>query len=413
MAISRVGRSFSSSTAVRAVVLLPLVVVVDVLVVVALGLLPLGSIGGLRCDAVLRGGDAKPDRFLAPMIAASRDKLCADASHGRVVVMIFVGLLLLVLGAGAVLAPADRLERFLVRHEQDDAVRDEFRWEDAARAAEARDAQIREERALADARRAAWAQAAEEGGRTPADRRAARVARARAARLEARAKAAAEDGAPKVRKATKAAKAAKTGRAATAGVATTKRAATSKKAAGTTKKATSKKAVTAKKVVTSKAVTAKKATKRATVSTRTKAAKDIGGAPDELVGAPEESPGEFARAPEAASGGPEESAGVPQETIDGPGERLWDMPGGLPPMTDGALGTAEVGAPEVAEAPDTWETTEEVAAFDEPGAEPTVPVEPVARASRPAKSASTVRVRRSGTGRRVTVAPPPEDASAR
>jgi len=199
MANSGLERSISSAPGRRIALLLPLVLIIDLLVVVALGLMPLESIGGLRCDAVLEGGGAKPNALLPGMIAASKDRLCSDASSGRTVVMIGVGLLVLLLGTGAVLAPADRLERFLVRR-GDDADDGDGQWEEARRLDAARQDRLREERSLGDARRHAQARAEEERVKAVQERRAERVARARAARRQAR------SGAPTTKKVTKAAK---------------------------------------------------------------------------------------------------------------------------------------------------------------------------------------------------------------
>lgn len=202
VAISGPDRWISSSPGRRILVLLPLVLALDFVVVLALGLLPLDSIAGLECKAVLRGGGPKPDQTLTASIAARAELLCTDATSGRRLVMIGVGAFVLVLGAGAVLAPADRLEGALVRRQEDEDF--ERRWEEearfeATREADARAARIQEERALGDARREAQERAA-------AERRAERVARARAARLKARAEAPAKKagkGVKKVGKATK------------------------------------------------------------------------------------------------------------------------------------------------------------------------------------------------------------------
>lgn len=127
MARSGVDRWISSSSGRRVTVLLPLVLVLDLFLVLALGLLPLDSISGLRCDALLRGGEPKPDLTLAPMIRASSKRLCSDAASGRRNVLLAVGVMVLLFGAGAVLTPADRLERALVRGGEDDD--DDDRWD--------------------------------------------------------------------------------------------------------------------------------------------------------------------------------------------------------------------------------------------------------------------------------------------
>lgn len=126
MARSGAERWLSTSPGRRIAVLVPLVLILDVLLVIALGLQPLGSISGLRCDALLRGGEPKPDLTLAPMIQASSERLCQDASNGRRNVLLAVGAMVLLFGAGAVLTPADRLERALVPRDDYD---DDDRWE--------------------------------------------------------------------------------------------------------------------------------------------------------------------------------------------------------------------------------------------------------------------------------------------
>ncbi len=126
MARSGVDRWISSSSGRRVTVLLPLVLVLDLFLVLALGLLPLDSISGLRCDAFLRGGEPKPNLTLAPMIRASSKRLCSDAASGRRNLLLAVGVMVLLFGTGAVLTPADRLERALVRGGEDD---DDDRWD--------------------------------------------------------------------------------------------------------------------------------------------------------------------------------------------------------------------------------------------------------------------------------------------
>lgn len=129
MARSGVDRWISSSSGRRVTVLLPLVLVLDLFLVLALGLLPLDSISGLRCDAFLRGGEPKPDLTLAPMIRASSKRLCSDAASGRRNLLLAVGVMVLLFGTGAVLTPADRLERALVRGGEDDDDDDDDRWD--------------------------------------------------------------------------------------------------------------------------------------------------------------------------------------------------------------------------------------------------------------------------------------------
>ncbi len=188
MPLSGPDRWMSSSPGRRVGILLPLVVAVDLIVVLALGLLPLDSIAGLRCDAVLRGGEPKADPSLSPLISIRQGPLCSSAKSGRVLVMLGVGVAILLVGSGAILAPADRLERFLVRRAEDDEAerREEEAWRlEREREAEARESRVREERATAERMAEARAQA-------KADRRADQVARARAARLRARSEAGAE-----------------------------------------------------------------------------------------------------------------------------------------------------------------------------------------------------------------------------
>ena len=124
MAIPR-PESLLSSPGRRIGVLLPLVLVVDLLVVLALGALPLDSIAGLRCEAVLRGGGPEAGLRLTSSIDKRKEILCDDAASGRRVTMLVAGVLVLLIGAGAVLAPADRLERALVRRDEED---DADRW---------------------------------------------------------------------------------------------------------------------------------------------------------------------------------------------------------------------------------------------------------------------------------------------
>jgi len=138
-------------------VLLPLVLVLDLIVVLALGLLPLNSVAGLSCDPLLRGGEARATDRLAAPIRKSADKLCSDAVNGRRGAIIAVGLIVLLFGTGAVFAPADRLERALVRSREED---DDQDWDsapgyDPARAQAEREQRQREELEAAE-RRAAW-----------------------------------------------------------------------------------------------------------------------------------------------------------------------------------------------------------------------------------------------------------------
>ncbi|MEJ7764107.1 MAG: hypothetical protein WKF86_01300 [Acidimicrobiales bacterium] len=120
MAKGKLNRWASSSQARRVILLIPLVLVADLLLVLALGLLPLNSIAGLRCEPLLRGGEPQLDPDLSPRIRVVADKQCADEAAGRRVALVVVGALGLLVGIGAVLAPADRLEGALVQPQEDE-----------------------------------------------------------------------------------------------------------------------------------------------------------------------------------------------------------------------------------------------------------------------------------------------------
>jgi hypothetical protein len=120
VANGKLNRWMSSSQARRVTLLIPLVLVADLLLVLALGLLPLNSIAGLRCEPLLRGGEPQLDPDLSPRIRVVADKQCADEAAGRRVALVVVGALGLLVGIGAVLAPADRLEGALVQPQEDE-----------------------------------------------------------------------------------------------------------------------------------------------------------------------------------------------------------------------------------------------------------------------------------------------------
>lgn len=190
MASSRFGRWISYSPARRMVLLLPLVFAVVAIVVLSIGLLPVKSIAGLECDAVLKGGEPKEDPAVMAPIRVRAEKLCGDATSGRKLAMFGVGIAVLIVGVGAVLAPADRLERYITNAGEAEArYEEEARQAAFARENEARQARDREARAVAEARREAQEQAAAPGPLAIGESREARVARARAARLRARAEA--------------------------------------------------------------------------------------------------------------------------------------------------------------------------------------------------------------------------------
>ncbi len=99
-------------------VLLTLIVALDLILVVAFGLLPLSAAGGLRCDAPLRGATGRPTPNMPPVILENVKVMCDDAANSRWATVSVVALVVFVLAGAAVLTPADRFENVLLHREE-------------------------------------------------------------------------------------------------------------------------------------------------------------------------------------------------------------------------------------------------------------------------------------------------------
>ncbi len=87
------------------------------MLVLDLGLLPVNAAGTLHCDAPLRGATARPTRHTSILVVQNPQGFCNDAANSRWATVGVVALVFLVLGAGAVLLPADRFENVLLGRE--------------------------------------------------------------------------------------------------------------------------------------------------------------------------------------------------------------------------------------------------------------------------------------------------------
>ena len=105
------------SPRLRVPLLLGLAVLIDVMLVLGLGLLPVDAAGGLRCDAPLRHATARPTRHTSALVVGNAQGFCHDAAHSRWATVIVVALVVLVLAAAAVLLPADRFENVVLGRE--------------------------------------------------------------------------------------------------------------------------------------------------------------------------------------------------------------------------------------------------------------------------------------------------------
>lgn len=87
-----------------------LVVAVAVIGALAYALLPYEAAGGLDCEAPLRGAEPK-ERATEGFLVNREDKACSDKSGSRLAVTGIVGILYLIIGVGAVVAPESGIER--------------------------------------------------------------------------------------------------------------------------------------------------------------------------------------------------------------------------------------------------------------------------------------------------------------
>jgi hypothetical protein len=97
--------------------LLGLAVVIDVMLVLGLGLLPVDAAGGLHCDAPLRHATARPNGRTSGLVVGNAQAFCSDAANSRWATVAVVALVVLVLAAAAVLLPADRFENVVLGRE--------------------------------------------------------------------------------------------------------------------------------------------------------------------------------------------------------------------------------------------------------------------------------------------------------
>lgn len=83
----------------------------------AYGLLPFRAAGGLRCSAVLRGGEPE-ERTAGGYLAGQEERACANEADSRLVIAAVTTVVLLIVGAGAVLLPESQMERIFSGHEE-------------------------------------------------------------------------------------------------------------------------------------------------------------------------------------------------------------------------------------------------------------------------------------------------------
>ena len=91
---------------------LGLVLVALVSASVAYGLVPFRAAGGIRCSAVLRGS-APQERTTTGFLAGQERRSCRNKGNSRLSIGVITGLVLLVVGSGAVLLPESQMERVL------------------------------------------------------------------------------------------------------------------------------------------------------------------------------------------------------------------------------------------------------------------------------------------------------------
>ena len=92
--------------------LLPLVVASALLTVLAYALLPFRAAGALECSSALQG--SKPERDVTVGLLVGREAaVCKDRGNSRLIIAGITGVVLLVVGVGAVVFPESQMERAL------------------------------------------------------------------------------------------------------------------------------------------------------------------------------------------------------------------------------------------------------------------------------------------------------------
>ncbi|MDP9071564.1 MAG: hypothetical protein M3N68_09860 [Actinomycetota bacterium] len=98
--------------------LLPLVVASALLTVLAFALLPFRAAGALECGPALRG--SKPERDVTVGLLVGRERpVCQARGNSRLIAAGLAGVVLLVVGVGAVLLPESEMERAVFGEEGD------------------------------------------------------------------------------------------------------------------------------------------------------------------------------------------------------------------------------------------------------------------------------------------------------